>query len=476
MDLSYSSIFEKIRDIEQNIINDIELGKIQFSDIPEMCITQNILLSVIVAEKGNIENIPFLRLDNVICLAACQLQNSNLLVIPQERTSWVSANLKEPLLKLIAEPYKTAFVCEAFVKQDHENILFIPDDLLKNREYLKRLCVLNPKILRVLDFESCDYELCNLAMKSPEFSLECLPENWRTSDICNMAFNRHYLELMRFPKEFIELDLIKRAIELCEKDQVQSILMLVEPDQYDNDVILSAVKKDEGAFSLVPYENISTELVFHIAPFLKKHETLYHVPENIFNANLSHRLIACNPMLLYGIPSRYRSKNLCHEAISANGMALGAVPNTLKNDEIYRTAISNNGLALKHVPTPYRDNEIPLLAVQQNGEAIEFVPESIIDEVICRNAVMQNPHAIYHVPKKLQSNELYLIAIKHIPSVLKFIPVDMRTVDQCLIAVEKDKSLYDFVPIQLRENPRLLRMAEKLGLIESEDLGGELVS
>lgn len=474
MDLSYSSVFERIRDIEQKVIHDIELGKIQLCDVPEMCITQNILISVIVAEKGSIANIPFLRLDNIICLAACQLHKPNLLVIPQERTSWVSANLKEPLLKLIDNQYKTAFVCEAFVKLNHENIKYVPDNLLNNREYIKKLCVLNPKILTVLDFESCDYELCSLAMQSPEFSLECLPEMWRTRDICNDAFNRNYLELMRFPKEFIDLDIIKRAIRICEKDYVQSILMLLNPDQYDDDLVLSAVKKDEGAFILVPYEKISIELVFNIAPFLKKYETLHHIPENIFNANLSHRLIACNPMLLYGIPSRYRSKNLCHEAISANGLALGAVPNTLKNDEIYRTAITNNGLALKHVPTPYRDNEIPILAVQQNGEAIEFVPESIIDEVICRNAVMQNPHAIYHVPKKLQSNELYLIAIKQIPSVLKFIPVDMRTVEQCLIAIEKDKSLYDFVPIQLRENPRLLKLAEQLGLIESEDEEGQL--
>ena len=468
MDLSYSLIFEKIREIEQKIIHDIELGKLNILNIPEILISQNILLSAVVAEGGSIVQIPFFKLDNLICLAACQLLNSNLLMIPQERTSWVSANLKEPILNLIAESQKTAYICEAFVKLNHENIKYIPKVLLDDREYLKKLCCLNPMILSVLELEACDYELCDVAMDSPEFSLECLPEKWRTKELCNEAFNRNHLEIMRFPNAFIERDLIKRAIRVCEKDEVQSILALLPPEQFDNDLVLNAFKKDEGSFSLVPYENISTELVFNLAPYMNKYETLHHVPESLFNLNLCHRLIACNPMLLYGIPSRFRTKNLCYEAISANGLALGAVPSTLKNDDIYKAAISNNGLALRYVPTPYRDNEIPLLAVQQNGEAIEYVPESIIDEVICRNAVMQNPHAIYHVPKKLQSNELYLIAIKKIPSVLKFIPVDMRTVEQCLIAVEKDKLLYDFVPIQLRENPRLLRLAVKLGLIEPE--------
>lgn len=470
MDLPYFSFFEKIRDFELKIIHDIEAGAINISDIPEMCISQNILLSVIIIQNGSIKGIPFYRLDNLISLAACQLDSSNLLIIPQERTSWVSSNLKEPILKFISDPQKTAFICKAFVKLNHENINFIPESFLSDRELLKELCKINPQILNVLKFDHCDYELSKVALASTEFTLECLPLNWRTREICYDAYNKNYLELMRFPTEFIVLDLIKEAIHKCEKDEVQSLLMLLHPDQYDDDLILYAVRKDEGAFNLVPYEKITTELVFKIAPYIKKYELLHHIPDYVHSANLSHRLISCNPLLLYGIPSRFRTRNLCYEAISANGMALGAVPNTLKNDEIYKIAISNNGLALKHIPTPYRDNEIPLLAVQQNGEAIEFVPESIIDEVICRNAVMQNPHAIYHVPKKLQSNELFLIAIKKIPNVLKFIPVDMRTVEQCLIAVEKDKSLYNYVPIQLRENPRLLRLAEKLGLIEPEEL------
>lgn len=468
MDLTYTGLFQKIRGIEQDIIRDIELGKIDISEIPEIFVTQNIVLNFIVTAQGELSNIPLVKLDNIICLAACQLKNNNLLEIPQERTSWVSLNLKEPFLKLVSDQYKTAFVCEAFVKYDHENIRYVPDQLLNDRDYLKKLCLLNPKILSTLSFNSCDYELCHVAMDSPLFTLDCLPESWRTEEICHEAFDKNYKEILNFPSALINRSLIAKAIRLCSKGEVQNILKLLASDQYDNDLVVAAVLKDEAAFNLVPYDRITSEIVFNIAPHIHKYETLYHVPENIFNSNLNHRLISCNPMSLYAIPARFRTKSLCLEAVSANGMALGAVPSALKTDELYKTAITNNGLALKYVPTPYRDDEIPMMAVEQNGEAIEFVPESVVDEVICRKAVMQNPHAIYYIPKKMQSNELFLIALKQLPMVLKLIPVDSRTVEQCLMAIEKDKSLWDFVPIQLRENRRLIAKAEKLGLIEVE--------
>lgn len=466
MDLTYTGLFKIIRGMEQEIISDIESGKIKLSDIPELCVTQNIVLNVMVVEQGELSNIPLTKQDNIVCLAACQLRNSNLLEIPQERTSWVSNSLKETFLKLVPEQYKTAFICEAFVKYDHENITYIPDYLKNDRVYLKKLCLLNPKILSSLSFDSCDYELCHVAMESPLFTLNCIPETWLTEEICNDAFERSYNEILRFPHNFINRNLIAKAIQFCSREEVQNILKLLPADQYDDALVVDAVKKDEAAFNLVPYEKITSEMVFNIAPYIKKYETLYHVPENLFNSNINHRLISCNPMSLYAIPARFKSKSLCLEAISANGLALGAVPNTYKTDEIYKTAITNNGLALRYVPTPYRDAEIPLMAVEQNGEAIEFVPESIVDEVICRKAVIQNPHAIYYIPKKMQTNELYLIALKQLPIVLKLIPVDSRTVEQCMIAVERDKKLWDFVPIQLRENPRLNDLAERLGLIE----------
>ena len=471
MDLTYTGLFKEIRGMEQDIIRDIQIGRIKISDIPEMCITQNIVLNVLVAEQGELSNVPFAKLDNIICMAACQLKNSNLLVIPHERTTWVSQYLKEPLLKFLPEVNKTAYICEAFIRYDHNNIKYMPKDLLNDREYLKKLCLINPLIISVMSFKTPDLDLCHVAIESPLFTLECIPENWRTEEICSCAFEKHYIEILRFPPKFITPYLVATALKVCEKEEVQHILKMLSPDQYNNALVVAAVRKDEAAFGLVPYEKISPEMVFNIAPYIKRYETLYHVPESIFNTNLNHRLISCNALSLYAIPERFKTKDLCLEAITANGMALGAVPSILKSDDFFKTAIANNGLALKFIPTPYRDDEIPLMAVEQNGEAIEFVPESIIDEVICRKAVLQNPHAIYYVPKKMRSNELYLMALKQLPNVLKLIPVDSRTVEQCLIAIEKDKLLWDYVPMQLRDNSSLIALAVKIGLVETNKIG-----
>lgn len=470
MDLTYLDLFKKIKELEQEVIKDIVSGKTKFADIPEIFMTQSIILNLVVVNNGCIQNFPFAKLDNIICLAACQLLNANLMSIPNDRTAWVSSALKEPLLKHLNEQDKTKFICKAFVERDHLNINYVPEELLNDRLFIKELCLVNPKILSVMAFETCDYELCSLAMDSERFTLACIPENWRTKDICLDAFNRNYKEVVRFPLEFINLAVIKEAVRLCGKDEVSGLLQLLPTDLIDDDLVLRAVQKNESSFSLIPFDKIHGDLVFNIASFLTKHETLHHIPESIFTTNLSHRLISCNPMLLYGIPLRFRNKGLCLEAVTANGMALGAVPTNIKNDDMFRTAVQNNGLALKYIPTPYRDEGIPIMAVEQNGEAIEYVPESTIDEVLCRKAVSQNPHSIYLIPKKLLSNELYMMALKELPDVLKLIPADMRTVDQCLLALQGGKALFDYIPMQLRDNPRIVRQAINLGLMAASDM------
>lgn len=467
MDLSYKELFKKIKDIEHEIISDIQSGQCLIKDIPELFVSQRVAMHIIVAQDGCLSNIPFSKLDNLSCLAACQLLSTNLLTIPQERMPWVSSQINEPLLSKLDEENKTQLICEKFVILDHRNIIYLPQILKSDRAFIKKLCVCNPKILSILLRDQEDRELCLLAMESRHFTLACIPEIWRTASICITALQRNYREIFSFPTKFIDLKIIKEVIQKCEKEEVQAILDLLPVKEFDVDLVIMSVRKDESSFSKVPYEKITKEMIFEIAPFLNKYETLHHVPEDLFNANLSHRLINCNPMMLYGIPSKFRTKDLCTDAVARCGMALGAVPNHLKNDELYKVAVSNDGLSLKYVPTPYRDNEIPSLAIAQNGEAISYVPEDVIDEVLCRNAILQNPHAIYGIPKKLHCNEFFLIAIKQIPDVLKLVPTDMRTVEQCLIALEQDKTLYNFVPVQLRENPRILKLASRLGLVET---------
>lgn len=466
MDLSYKELFKKIKDIELEITDEISKGHCEISEIPELFVTQFVALNIVVALKGDVTQIPFSKMDNLICLAACQLQSTNLLNIPQERMTWVSSNLKEPILEKLDESFKTKSICKAFVIYDYTNIKYLPDHLIKDRKFIEELCFENPQILKILLQKDEDNDLCMIAMKSPYFNLSCIPEAWRSRGICLEAFKRNYKEIFSFPRDLIDLEIIKDVLKKCEKEEVQSVLELLSIGEFDIELVVLSVRKDESSFNKVPYDQINSEMIFQIAPFLKSYETLHHIPEDLFNASLCHRLINNNPMLLYGIPARLRTKSLCMEAVTNCGLALGAVPSNLKNDELYRIAVTNNGLALKYVPTPYRDNEIPSLAVGQNGEAIAHVPEEVIDEVLCRKAIMQNPHAIYEIPKKMYCNEFFLMAIKKIPSVLKLVPTDMRTVEQCLIAIEQDMTLYEYIPFQLRENTRILNMAVKLGIIE----------
>ena len=458
------SLFKQINQMEKDIIAMLNVGSLDFKDVPELVITEFICLYALINDIENFSKIPLASLSNIVCLAACQIKTGLALDIPAERSGWVNKRVKDPFLQYLSVEKKLEEICTFFINLDHRNIAYIPDQLKQTRAYLEQVCTIKPKVLSELDKEYIDDGLCLIAIESPSFDLTCLPESLRTKDFCYKAFNKNYRDIMNIPQSLIDYSMVYTAIEKCESGEVEAILELLPPALWDKKIIIKSVVKSESAFYLVPYELITEEIVFELAPYFKRHETLHHVPENIFNENLNNRLISENPLLLHSIPIDQRNRVLCFTAISADGLALAAAPNDTKTDEMYKLAISNNGLALRYVPTPYRDDMLPTLAVKQNGEAIQYVPSDMIDEVLCRTAVMQNAHAIYKVPKHYLTHELYLLAIKSIPHVLKLIPADSRTVEYCVMALKKDHSMYEYIPVHLRKEKMIVELAKEYGV------------
>lgn len=460
MQNSYSTIFQDFSKIEEAVIFDLLENKLKLRQIPEPFITQKVALAAIITHKENFFELPLAAQSNLICLAICQLDKQNLLNIPPERSSWVNSQIKTPFLKLLHESDRSEFLCEVFIRMDHENIKYVPDAYTSNIEFLQKLSMINPRILTLLDESKITPELCTVAMQAKSFNLSCLPVHYRSKEICQKAFNKNYREIIHFPKEYLSRDIILAALEACIKDDVFAIFNLIEKESLDDKIIECAIIKDEKILSQIDYDLITEQLVFNISEYIHFPSTLNRVPESIYTENLAQRLVSCNPMLLLALPLEFRSKQLCLLAVSRNGLALEGVPQHVLGEEIYRTAVQNNGLSIKHVPTPYIDGSLPELAVAQNGEAIEYIPENCISEILCRKAVLQNPHSIYSIPDKMQTNELYTLALQSIPSVIKLIPVDKRTLEHCLLAL-REPDLIDYVPIQFRDNNLVKNLCKK---------------
>lgn len=452
MEFSYIDFLKKFKEFEFDVVEKIKQKKTSIDEIPDFLISENVALTWVVAQKGDLSSLPFLNLNNIVCLAACQFSSSNLTAIPDERRAWVVSHLADPFLKIINDKFKSPFICKSFVEMNGQNIKFVPESLLNSRSFIETVCTLNPRVLCEMDLHFVDEGLVSLAMQSPKFSLNFLPNSWKTKANCLLAFENDYKELIHFPSSFIDIELIRKSIKLCDVDEVSSFIRLISPSNYDVDLVLFSVKRSEECFKFVPVEMMSEDLILALSPYFNKAESIQRIPSDIFNERIALRLVECNPLLLQSIPEKFRTHELCKKAVQLNGLALEAVPTNIENSEIYRLAVNNNGLSLKYIPTPYIDEEIPLLAVTQNGEAIEYVPESIVTQELCLRAVMQNPHAIYSIPKVVCSNDLYLLAIKQIPSVLKLVPKDRRTLELCLTGLEKDIRLLDYVPLDLQED------------------------
>ncbi|WP_436659861.1 hypothetical protein [Acinetobacter sp. P1(2025)] len=451
---------------ENEIISKLEESSISLENLPELLITHNVVINAIVKNVENFRKLPLFRQDNFACLAACQISPSLLAEIPSERSAWVNSNIKTPILKFFDDVLKTKNICIKFIEINYHNVVYLPQVLTADRAFIEYLCGVNPYILRALDDGLIDRELCDIAIQSSSFSLDCLPEKWRDKESCDKAFAKNYRELVGFPKDLVAYHYVYSALQQCKQDEAKQLISLLVADEWDEHLILEAIKKDSSILSAVPTEKITYELMFKLADFIARYEHLYHVPESIFNANLAYKLVMANPLLLGGVPVEFRDRVLCLKAVAIDGMALQFAPKITQTDEMYHVAVANNGLALRHVPQPYRDDTIPSVAIKQNGEAIKYLPDYSINEVLCREAVLQNPHAIFSIPKQYQSRELYDLAIKTIPQVLKLIPQDSRTVDQCIKAIEAKKDLFDYVPLSVRENSRFVAIAESLGLMK----------
>lgn len=465
MDVNLDQFIKTIREVEQATIDAIVAGKFTIEELPEQLVTQGVCINAVFKEPECFPNIPFRNKDNLVCLVASQLFPNNMMSVPSELAGWISAHIHEPILKLLGDKYKTDFICEKAVLADHHNINYFPYELLDNFDFLSKLVYAKPSILSVINADLINDELCITALQSPDFALNNLPLEWRKEEYCERAFSKNYREIINFPSDLITLELVEIALSRCDSKEVRGIVELLPAEQWNDDIIIAAIKRDENVFWKVPYNKITTELMFKLAPYFTRYELLHHAPEDVFTENLNHKLIIENPLLLGGIPAEMRNRVLCLDAVSKNGMALAHTPKQVQTEELYHVAVANDGLALQYVPKPYRDDNLPMMAVKQNGEAIQYVPSNYIDELMCRTAVMNNPHAIYKLRPEFLTTELYLMALQSLPQVLKLVPVDKRTEEFCLIALKQDKDVYDFVPVQLRKEPRIRELAIKYGLV-----------
>jgi hypothetical protein len=177
---------------------------------------------------------------------------------------------------------------------------------------------------------NANYEDYKNAFEQDEIILDEIPEEFKTSEICEIAVSRDGNALQWVPKELPEY------AKLCE----------------------IAVSQKGWALYWVP-------------------EELPEYPE------ICEIAVGQNGEALRHVPPELKTQELCKIAVSQDGNALRHVPEELPEYlEICKIAVSQTGWALDWVPKELRTPTLCKIAVSQNSDALRFVPPELKDEVL----------------------------------------------------------------------------------------------
>jgi len=203
-------------------------------------------------------------------------------------------------------------------------------------------------------------------IKQHSWMLGCVPESFRTEEMCRNAIKNCGDMLRNVPEKF-------KTKELCTE----------------------AIEQDGNALEYVPME-FKTEEFCHKA-VEKKGSALEFVPEELKTQELCTKAIKQNGSALEFVPEKFKTQEFCTEAIKQDGYALKYVPKAFITKELCLEAVKNNGYAIEIVPKRLKTAELFIEAIKYKRQAVkecfggfamrrikddlDDVPESIKKEV-----------------------------------------------------------------------------------------------
>lgn len=126
------------------------------------------------------------------------------------------------------------------------------------------------------------------------------------------------------------------------------------------------------------------------------------IPEQIIDYPLCLTGVRGCGALLGIIPPRFKTFELCKLAFTQGGAEVGQVPEEfLADPEFWKD------VALKHVPDPYKSYPLCMQGVRRCGSYLQYVPDQHRDVILCSAAVAENTWACRFVPERHHRHEFF---------------------------------------------------------------------
>lgn len=226
--------------------------------------------------------------------------------------------------------------------------------------------------------------------------IEYIPNNFRTKNICYMAF-----EMDNYVYKYIPDDMMTECmfIELLKKGSYGSYnLDCVPKHRRTVDICMIAVDKNG--------------------------KNIMYVPENILTEEMCYICVKKNALCLELIPCHFKTKKICEMAFNERTVTIKYIPEHLITGEM--CMIVARTMTLLCIPLNLRTEEICKLSVAFDGINLKFVAPNLKTEQLCLIAVKNSKDAIKYVPNDVLTKEMCEIAIKKSFENFKLIPEVFR--------------------------------------------------
>ena len=319
----------------------------------------------------------------------------------------------------------------------------------------------NYKLLILVPDNKITYEICMIAVKTTSYALKYIPKY-------NIMTDKQYYELYKevVTQDGLALKFVpenNKTSDICEIAVTQNgkALEFVPDNNKTFDICEIAVTKNGLALEFVPDEkktfNIYNKAVTQNSVALKHVEILFNNITEEQYYKLCEKAIENDSFSIYDVKADNMTDQkyyeLCKKVIKNINTLLNAVPENKRTYEIYMLAVTNNGKELEKVIlngniTEEQYYELCEKAVENYGQAIFYVKTEVINELneegkkyhkpkymtpeqyyeLCKKALTNDGRALQYVHKNIknitfeQYYKLYEIAVISDGLALEFIP------------------------------------------------------
>lgn len=253
-------------------------------------------------------------------------------------------------------------------------------------------------------------ELCDEALREDSsISLQCIPKQFRTKEICKDHLADSPLYYWLIPDEHMDKEMwvsvFERDGELIRNGDIPNEMLTQE--MYEIAVIRGGLKLE-----YVPQPFRNKAMCIHAVNYQEYSgvDIFTFIPTHIINDKSLHcKFVSANPSLLSQLEEEDKTVDVCRAAIRRDySMALPYLPENIENIiplivEIIETADNLDSVFGHLLPDRYKTRNICMMAVAKDGMLLKYIPLKMMDREICTTACKNTPDAEKFIPNCLNT-------------------------------------------------------------------------